>query len=504
MPLILALLVLALPFTATATEPELENSVRTLTEVFAALEENLADPFSAEEALYQGALPAMVRRLDPHSAFLDPQQFDSLKQMQSSTDTGFGSVVSITPGRVVVLQTLEGSPSARSGLTPGDEFAVVNGYPLAQLNMDQLAALLSQSRRQKVELLIKRPNFPRLIPVVLTPEEVADPSVPLRFLMKDKVAYIKIASFEHSTDQELRDAIDRLGGESLEGVVLDMRKNPGGSVESAVRLAAMFLEPNQRVLWIQGKDGPQDEVRVPEGNQPYRFPLAILVDERTASAAELVTGALQDHDRAVVVGQPSFGKGLVQSVFELSEKAGLALTTAHYLSPSGRPIQKPFADCSSYELSECGDSEEQTRTYTTDSGKPIPGGGGIRPDQVVGPKLFPPFQGLLKSSGVLLDFAQEYIRGKKIPDDFKVTSSVLDQFQLYLSERGGRPALDVWTANVEFIRYSLEQEIVTLSLGVDRGEQIELMHDPQVLAALTAVSAAAPRTKRLEDVPSQP
>ena len=105
---------------------------------------------------------------------------------------------------------------------------------------------------------------------------------------------------------------------------------------------------------------------------------------------------------------------------------------------------------------------------------------------------------------MLLDFAQEYIRGKKIPDDFKVTSSVLDQFQLYLSERGGRPALDVWTANVEFIRYSLEQEIVTLSLGVDRGEQIELMHDPQVLAALTAVSAAAPRTKRLEDVPSQP
>jgi carboxyl-terminal processing protease len=490
MPLVLALLMLALPIAATAAEPELEKSVRALTGVLSALEQNLADPFNPEDALYQGALPAMVRTLDPHSAFLDPQQFDSLKQMQSSTDTGFGSVVSITPGRVVVLQTLEGSPSARSGLTPGDEFAVVNGYPLAQLNMEQLAALLSQSRRQKAELMVKRPNFPRLIPVVLTPEEVADPSVRLRFLMKDKIAYIQVASFEHSTDEELRTAIDQLGGDSLEGVVLDMRKNPGGSIESAVRLAAMFLEPNQRVLWIQGRDGPQDEVRAPEGNEPYRFPMAILVDERTASAAELVTGALQDHDRAVVVGQSSFGKGLVQSVFELSQKAGLALTTAHYLSPSGRPIQKPFADCSSYELSECGDPEEQARTYATDSGKEIPGGGGIRPDRIVGPQLYPPFQALLKSSGVLLDFAQEYIRGKKIPDDFKVTPDVLDQFQLYLSERGGRPALDVWTANVEFIRYSLEQEIVTLSLGVDRGEQIELMHDPQVLAALAAVSAA--------------
>ncbi|MDA0205653.1 MAG: S41 family peptidase [Acidobacteria bacterium] len=491
MQLILALLVLALPFAATAAEPELENSVRALADVFSALEQNLAEPFNAEDALYQGALPAMVRTLDPHSAFLDPERFESLKQMQSSTDTGFGSVLSITPGRVVVLQTLEGSPSARSGLTPGDEFAVVNGYPLAQLNMDQLAALLSQSRRQKVELMIKRPNFPRLIPVVLTPEEVADPSVQLRFLMRDKIAYIKVASFEHSTDQELRAAIEELGGQSLEGVVLDMRKNPGGSVESAVRLAAMFLEPKQRVLWIQGRDGPQDEVRVPEGNQPYRFPIAILVDERTASAAELVTGALQDHDRAVVVGQSSFGKGLVQSVFELSQSAGLALTTAHYLSPSGRPIQKPFADCNAYELSECGDPEEQARTYTTDSGKEIPGGGGIRPDRVVGPRLYPPFQALLKSSGVLLDFAREYIGGKKIPDDFKVTPNVLDEFQLYLSERGARPPLDIWTANVEFIRYSVEQEIVTLSLGLDRGEQIESMHDPQVLAALAAVSAAA-------------
>src|SRR5690606_37522062 len=213
-------------------------------------------------------------------------------------------------------------------------------------------------------------------------------------------------SFEHSTDEELRTAIEQLGGESLEGVVLDMRRNPGGSVESAVRLAAMFLEPMQRVLWIQGKDGPQDEVRVPEGNRPYRFPMAILVDERTASAAELVTGALQDHDRAVVVGQSSFGKGLVQSVFELSENAGLALTMAPYLSPTGPPLNKHCADCSSYELRGCGDPEGQARTCATDSGKQKPGGGGIRPDKVVGPQLSPPFQALLKSSGVLLDFAQ--------------------------------------------------------------------------------------------------
>lgn len=488
MPVFLLLLVLAFPFAATAAEQDLESSVRSLAETFDALERNLADPFDPADAIYQGALPAMVRTLDPHSAFLDPQQFTSLKEMQHSIETGFGSVLSVTPGRIVVLQTLENSPSARSGLSPGDEFAVVNGYPVAQLGLEQLASLLSQSRRQVVELMIKRPNYPRLIPVTLTPEQVADPSVSLRFFLRDKIAYIRIASFEFSTDEELRAAIEELGGEELEGLVLDMRKNPGGSVESAVRLAAMFLEPSQRVLWIQAKNGPQDEVRVPEGNSPYRFPMAILVDERTASAAELVTGALQDHDRAIVVGKSSFGKGLVQSVFELSENAGLALTTAHYLSPSGRPIQKPFEDCTAYELSECGDAEEAARTYRTDSGREIPGGGGIRPDRVVEERLFPPFQGWLISSNVLLDFAQQYVRGKEIKADFEVTANILDQFQLYLSERGVRPALAVWTADVEFIRFGLQKEIFNLTLGVAKGDEVELRHDPQVMAALAAVA----------------
>jgi carboxyl-terminal processing protease len=488
MRVLLVLLVLALPFTATgAGDPQLEDSIRSLTQALSALEQNLADPVDTAVAVYEGALPGMVRTLDPHSSFLDPQQFESLKQMQRSAETGFGSVLSVTTGRVVVLQTLDGSPSARAGLSPGDEFAVVNGYSLAHLNMDQLVALLSQSRRQKVELMIKRPNFPRLLPMTLTPEEMAAPSVPHAFLIKENVAYVKVDSFEFATDQELRAAIDDLGGTALEGLVLDMRQNPGGSVESAVRLAALFLNASQRVLWIQGKDGPQDEVRVPEGNDPYLFPMAILVDDRTASSAELVTGALQDHDRAVVVGRRTFGKGLVQSVFELSEGAGLALTTAHYLSPSRRPIQKPFDDCKSYELAECGDTEANSKTYQTDSGRDLHGGGGILPDHVVGELLYPPFQAALKATGVLLDFAQRYVRSHEITEDFEVSPAVLDEFQFYLSEQGGRPPLAVWTANVEFMRYTLKQEMFNLVLGVDKGTEIELRHDPQVLAALAAI-----------------
>ena len=235
---------------------ELSLAVGRLTEVVSSLQQRFAQPFDLPAALYEGALPAMVRTLDPHSSFLNPQQCESLKEMQRSTEKGFGSVLSLTPGRVVVLQTLPESPSAKAGLSPGDEFAVVNGYPLAHLGVEQLVALLSQSRRQPVELMVRRPNFARLIPLTLTPAELADPSVRLRFHVRDRIGFIKIANFESGTAREVGEAIEELGGQDLEGLVLDLRNNPGGVVESAVQLAAMFLEPRQRILWIEGREGP--------------------------------------------------------------------------------------------------------------------------------------------------------------------------------------------------------------------------------------------------------
>ena len=481
------MLALALPVHGGETD-DLDSAVRRLTEVLSIVQERAAVPVDVEAALYQGAIPAMVRRLDPHSAFLNPQQFESLKEMQRSTEKGFGSVLSVNDGRIIVLQTLPDTPSSRAGLAPGDEIVSVNGYQVAALTIDQLAALLSQSRQKRTELIVHRTNFSRLFAINLTPEEVADPSVRHRFFLRDGVGYIKVANFEADTHAELREAIDELGGQQLEGLVLDFRKNPGGVIEAAVRLAAMFLESDQRILWIQGRDGPQEEVRTPPGSDPYRFPLAILVDDETASASELVSGALQDHDRAVIVGQRSFGKGLVQSVFELSENAGLALTTALYLSPSGRPIQHDVPDCDDYQFASCA-SDEPAKTYPTDSGREIPGGGGIEPDKAVAQRKYLPFEVWLKTSDALLSFARDFIRARKEPIDasFDVSPAVLDEFQLYLSQRGTNVSLAEWTSAVSFIRQGLRQEIFNLTLGVDKGDEVELRNDPQVLAALQAV-----------------
>jgi carboxyl-terminal processing protease len=489
MRFLLFFLLVAFPVHALASE--LEPEVKRFIDVYNALDKYLADPIAdPESALYQGAIPGMVHTLDPHSAFLDRDQYASLKHMQTSTETGFGSVLQLVPGRVVVLQTLEGSPSARAGLLPGDEIVAVNNLSLTELDISQLAAVLGQSRRSKAELLVRRVGFPRLIPVTLVPAELSDPSVPRKFFLKPGIGYVKVANFDVHTAEELSAAIEELGGRKLKGLVLDMRDNPGGVVEAAVRIASFFLKPDQRILWIQGRDGPQEELRVPQGFEPYEFPLAVLVNSHSASAAELVSGALQDHDRATILGEPSFGKGLVQSVFELSEGTALAITTAQYLTPSGRSIQRNLGDCRLYQLVHCDDEKKgPPKEFKTDAGRVVAEKGGIQPDQVVLPRgLANRLETVMEASNSFLDFAQRYVREHPgISENFEITPRILDEFQLFLSERRIQPSLSEWSSTVQYVRDRLQQEIFNLTLGVAKGDEVEARRDAPIQAALQTI-----------------
>lgn len=495
MRFLLSFLLVALPLRAPATE--LEPDVKRFIEAYNALEKYLADPITdPEPAFYQGAIPSMVRTLDPHSAFLDSEQYASLKHMQTSTETGFGSVLQLVPGRVVVLQTLEGSPMARAGLGPGDEIVAVNNFSLTELDINQLASVLGQSRRSKAELLVRRAGFARLIPVTLVPAELADPSVQRKFFLKPGIAYIKVVNFDVHTAEELATVIDGMGGHQLKGLVLDMRDNPGGVVEAAVRIASFFLKPEQRILWIQGRDGPQEEVKVPEGFEPYQFPVAVLINGRTASAAELVSGALQDHDRAAIIGEPSFGKGLVQSVFELSEGNALAITTAQYLTPSGRSIQRNLGDCRIYQFVHCEDEKQDPpKEFKTDAGRVVAEKGGIQPDQLVFPRgLTNRLEAVMEASNSFLDFAQPYVREHPgISEDFQVSPRMLDEFQLFLSERRIQPGLSEWTSAADYVRERLQQEVFNLTLGVAKGDEVEARRDPPIQAALQTIEQQAKR-----------
>jgi len=471
---------------AAGPSPELDRDVKKVVDVFLAAESEAADPIPADQAFYQGTIPGMLRTLDPHSIFFDPDQYQQLQQMQRSEAKGFGTIVSVLPGRVFILQTSPGTPAAKAGLAAGDEILAINNIPLANLEMEQLIQLMSAARQQQAGLDVRRPGNIRLFHLTLTPELVNSPSVDRVFLLKPDVGYLRISSFEDSTARLAKEAIEKLGGEKLKGLVIDLRNNPGGEAQAAADIASLFLQPDQLIFTIKGRNMKEQEVRSPKFSKPYSFPLVALIDEKSASASEILTGALQDHDRATVAGEPSFGKGLVQNVFPLSSHTGIALTVAYYYTPSGRSIQKPLPSgiLDASKIVPAG-------SFHTDSGREVKGGGGIQPDQLVLPEGLSRLEGVLDASGALTAFAGEYVQAHTVPADFEITSAILDELQLFLSTRNIRPGVADWLRDRDWIQSRLRQEILNLKFGVAKGDEVEMQRDPVVRAALKTIGGPA-------------
>ena len=468
-----------------SAQDDLDVQMRTFIHAFAAAGANAADPIDTDQAFYAGAIPRLLARLDPHSVFFDKDQFEQLRRMETSTQKGFGSVVSILPGRVIVLQTLPGTPSAKAGLSPGDEILAINGYIIGQLDLEQLPQLLEASRQRPARLDVRRPGRAGLLGFTLIPEEMQSASVDRAFFLSAGIGYIRVASFEDKTPQQLKEAIEKLGGDHLAGLVLDLRNNPGGLVTAAVGVSSLFLQPGAKIVTVRGRHVPETSESVPTTATPYGFKLAILLNEKSASASEIVSGAMQDHDRATIVGAPSFGKGLVQSVFPLNEGNGLALTTALYYTPSGRSIQKPLSN--RFDLAATTAHPNRQNEFHTDKGRVVTGGGGIRPDIEIYPPPLNRLRAVLDGSGSFTNFATDYLRTHKIDTGFEVTPQLLDEFRLFLSGRQIRPGLSEWLAEREFVTNRLKTELFNQAFGVEKGDEVEAERDPVVRKALEVV-----------------
>src|SRR5580692_1537641 len=425
-----------------ATPPsteDLESALKRFTDVISIVETHAADPVNTQQSVYQGAIPGMLRTLDPHSIFFDPDQNEQLKQMENSERKGFGTVVSVLPGRVIVLQALPGTPSSKAGLQPGDEIVAVNGVELARLQFEQVVGFLGESHQHRAQLIVRRPGNARPLAFVLDPELLDSPSVDRAFLLQPGIGYVRVNGFDPQTAKQLKDAIEKLGGDKLKGLVLDLRDNPGGVVQAALEAASYFLKPGQKILSVKGRSIADQTADVPNTATPYQFPLAILVNAKSASASEILTGALQDHDRAVVIGEPSFGKGMVQNVFELTGKTAMALTTAFYYTPSGRSIQKPLPS-GHLEIA------KQSEQFRTDAGRVVTGGGGIQPDMAVGPEPMTRLRLVLDASGIITSFATEFIQKHDVKGDFEVSAALLEEFQVYAGEHEIQPRVAEWAA----------------------------------------------------------
>jgi carboxyl-terminal processing protease len=491
-------LLLSCTLLAQAPPPPPEDPAKDLTpfvkqfiDVLSAVQTQGAETPDVDKLVYEGAIPSMLRQLDPHTQFFDPAQFQQLKQMQDSEQKGFGSVVSVLPGQVIFLQTLPGTPSNKVGIQAGDEMVAINNVSIRSLEPQQIIELLTEARQQKITVFIRRQGDSRLLQFVLTPELVDTPSVDRAFLLSPGFGYIRVTSFDLQTAKQLRDAIEKLGANDLHGLVLDLRNNPGGIVKAALDAASLFLKPGQRILTAKGRTKEVDSADVPANAKPYHVPLAVLVNEKTASASEILSGALQDHDRAIIVGEPSYGKGLVQSVMSLSDGTGLAITTAFYYTPSGRSIQRPLRYSA---LSKTFSNNPAARlpSYKTDKGRPVTGGGGIQPDVLVYPVALSRLEGVLDASGAVTSFATEYLsQHSPPPARFEITPDILDDFKVFLASRQIQPNAGEWSNDLPWIASRLKEEVITQAQGVDKGDEIEAQRDPQVQAALKAIQSGS-------------
>ena len=479
--------------------------------------------------VYKSSIIGMLRSLDPHSNYYDRQEFEELKTDQRSEYFGIGaSIQTYLRGDQVdtyVTATFDGSPAGRAGLRYGDRIVEVEGVKMTGKTSLEVRDKIRGPRGSSVRLILERAADKRLEKIDIVRDAVPQPSIPDAYMLQPGVGYIDMTrGFNYTTTDELLDALDRLHAKGMNALVLDLRNNPGGFLDQAIHVAEVFLRSGQLILTQKGRNGFRDNTYESRNNVPDMTPLVILINESTASASEIVAGAMQDHDRAVIVGQTSFGKGLVQSIIPLEHGAGLTLTSAKYFTPSGRLIQRDYTAGGFYDYYTHGagiarePNQEPAKPAgpetKTDTGRAVYGGGGISPDENIRPRTINFTQRRLLSP--IFAFTRELVNGRirgletsRImggikfrhelqPEEFKITEATFKAFRDFVL---ADPAFKVTAAMVDrnraFVESELRFNIVTAAYGRTIGDRVFIAsHDPQIAKALEVVPKARELSKR--------
>jgi carboxyl-terminal processing protease len=483
----------------TSSTDDFRSSVESFTSVLDVVQSNYAEPVDVDKAVYQGAIPGMLRMLDPHSNFFDSRQFALLREDQRGKYYGVGMVVAPRENHTVVVAPYVDAPAFKAGLRPGDVIAKVDDKSTDGLSTTEVADMLKGPKGTIVKIQVSREGWNDPLVFSVTRDEIPRHSVDIVTMLKPGIGYVRLTQFNETTDREVADALKQLSATSLDGLVLDMRNNPGGLLNEAVAVGDIFLEKNQLIVSYHGRSAPERRFYAIRGNQGMTVPLVILVNNNSASAAEIVTGAVQDHDRGLVVGETTFGKGLVQTVTPLSENTGLALTTARYYTPSGRLIQRDYKSISLYEYHyERKVPEHPTEIRQTDSGRQVTGGGGITPDIVVEQPKYTKFQEEMFREDVF--FPQEqgvggftrYFLGTRpsITHSFEVDDKVVKDFRDYLAKHNIHYTEPEFAENQDWVKRKIKQEVFMSNFGTQEGFKVLLEADPQVQKAVEAIPQA--------------
>lgn len=455
--------------------------------------------------LVYASIQGMLRKLDPHTSFLSPEAYAQMRERQQASFYGLGILVGARGGRLTVITPIEGTPASRLGIRAGDVIDTIEGEPTSKMSLDDAVSKLKGPRGTEVHITILRSGLPEPLQLTVVRDEIPQTTVRYAYLIAPGTGYLAISDFARSTGDEVARALVRLREQGMERLILDLRNNGGGLLDQAVDVSDQFLPGGTSIVETRGRTRDSRQSFEAAGRRPeFGLPLVVLVNGGTASASEIVSGAIQDHDVGLVVGTPTWGKGLVQTVYNLAYGAGLALTTAKYYTPSGRLIQRDYHSYFDY-YARTGDEAGETsppkppagEAFRTDLGREVYGGGGITPDVAVEPIDVPPYLQFLLARAAFFNFGVDYAREHpEITPTWSPEPALLDDFARWVAERGIDDAEGVARGLAEeadrgLALRQIRAEALSSRFGIEASHRVLAEGDAQIQRALELLPRAA-------------
>jgi carboxyl-terminal processing protease len=508
---------------------KLNDDLRLYTAILGTVEDQYVDDVGAQQ-LVGTSIQEMLRTLDPHSNFLEIKEYSSLQERQRGSYYGLGITVQSIEGNITVVAPFEGTPAHRLGIRAGDVISRIEGQDARGMSIDDAVKKLRGPKGTPVHITIVREGYEQPLEFTVIRDEIPLHSVPYFFMAQDKTGYIRLTDFNETTacrvgeppdcERELEKALRTLTEQGATSLILDIRDNPGGLLDQAFAVSNLFLKKGQLVVFTKGRYKRDETNYVTEQESPYaKLPLVLLVSRHSASASEIVAGAIQDHDRGLIVGERTFGKGLVQTIMPLRNVRGyaLALTTARYYTPSGRSIQRdygatPFEDYVAPKDHRACDDVIKSEAKLTDAGRKVFGGNGITPDDCVAPETPSKFVAQLIGRQAIMGFARTFEAAENlgtakiegtgsrtevasagltaIDHSFKVDDKVLADFRAYLDSHKIPYAPEGLAAHKEELSHEILEEVLRQVFGEGEARRRTFEWDPQVQKALQVIPQA--------------
>jgi carboxyl-terminal processing protease len=501
---------------AQATQDQVAQQYRVFTAALAAVDREYVEKLPSDRLIYD-AIGGMLQTLDPHSSFFDPKNYAQMQERQEGKYYGIGLSIQAIDGDITVMSLFEGSPAYRAGIRRGDVIAVVKGQDAKGWTTEQTAKQLKGPKGTRVNISIRRPGYDKLIDMEVERDEVNIVTVRGAFMLDAQTGYIKLGDFSQTSNREVGDALEKLKAQGMKRLVFDLRDNPGGPLDQAIRIANRFLPRGDMIVYTRGRVQNADQDYRGTDDPDFTGPLVVLTNRNSASASEIVSGSVQDHDRGLVVGETTFGKALVQSVYKISEGAGLALTTGRYFTPSGRMIQRPwdnaFDEYLTYTLRDQKEEREHAAAQLkyTDAGRKVYSGGGIEPDKFfLGPvQGFTPtrFGRSLVARSAFGNFAERFAAEgdtrmsaasegrKRLARGFTLGDAMVAEFKTFLQGQKVKIDEEAFAKDLDFIKAMVRYEIDLALFGVSEAQKNLIMKDPQAQFALTQFGEAVKLTE---------